>query len=140
MPVGGWALGCLLCSGAQWLVGFAAGPESVQQDSELTGDRDDCPLLALFATFAALVPSQPQAPAPEVAICTEGPQDVVCCLHQQAPQEDVACFGDMQLRVLAAALPACRRQPQVGRHIPARGKALGILEGEDESREVIGPT
>ena len=60
------------------VIGFSGFPEMVKQDSQFSGNRDDSSLFGvLAAAFSKLKP-----PATQVAVRTEGAQDIVSGVDQ----------------------------------------------------------
>lgn len=52
-------------------------------------------------------------------------------LNEQRPKVWVAFFGDVQLRLTASRVMACRLQPDVAAGIAALGKTVRIFESQD---------
>jgi len=87
----------------------------MQQYRQLSCRGNDGPLLAAFS--AAL--GQLQAPAPEITIDPERPQNMLCPLHQQGSQIRVAFLADMH--TAAGSAPSFSFLAAVPDNNPRRG-------------------
>src|SRR5688572_28313780 len=77
--------------------------------------------------------SDPQTMSSQVAVGSEGTEDVVGRLHQQLAQEGIALLADMELGIAQPRLSAARSQSQIGAHLAAVAESARLLESEHES-------
>lgn len=110
------------------LVVLTGLPEMVEDPRELTGHRHNCTLLGISVTAC----SQPLPEAAQIAIWSEGSQNVVGTMHQQAPQERILALGNALGRISITGLSACRGESQVGSDLTPIGKPRRILKSEDK--------
>ena len=84
--------------GVERNIGLLRDPDTMQQNSKLTCDRNDRSVARLLAT------TQPQAQAPPAqrGVLSPWSEDMVRALDQERSQVDVASLRDAQLRVVAA--------------------------------------
>src|SRR5678810_14194 len=81
----------------------------MQQDGQLSCHGNNGPFLPALA--AAL--GQLQTPAPQIAVGSKRPQDMVRSLYQQGSQIGIAFLADVHLRLALARVSSSRLQTQV---------------------------
>jgi hypothetical protein len=101
-------------------------PQPVEKDSKFSGDRDDCPFLAvLSAPF-----EHSCAPAFKVTVRAKTPQQILSALNEQRSELFVAGLADSELLFDGARLVATWRQPKVCRYISGMREPTGVTDGK----------
>jgi hypothetical protein len=111
----------LAVAGRERLKIFAADPQVVEDDGEFTGDGDD----GAFAGAGSAAVGHFQAPLAQGRIGSEAAEDIVGALHEQAPHERIAGFGDAELGVFLAGLAAFGIESEEGADVTAFGETVG---------------
>src|SRR5678815_4705234 len=102
----------------------------MQQDGQLSCHGNNGPFLPALA--AAL--GQLQTPAPQIAVGSKRPQDMVRSLYQQGSQIGIAFLADVHLRLALARVSSSRLQTQVAAHIPALTKSMRVFQRQQEGQ------
>src|SRR5580700_9420679 len=125
--------GCCYCrfpAVVQRFVHISAHPQVMQQHGQLSRGGHDGSLLAVSAATRG----QLQAPAPQIAVHTEWSQNVLRSLHQQRAQIRIALFADVHLRLALSRVPPSWLQSEITAHVAALGKAMWVLQGQQEGQ------
>src|SRR5580693_8153044 len=125
--------GCCYCRSpavVQRFVHISAHPQVMQQHGQLSRGGHDGSLLAVSAATRG----QLQAPAPQIAVHTEWSQNVLRSLHQQRAQIRIALFADVHLRLALSRVPPSWLQSEITAHVAALGKAMWVLQGQQEGQ------
>src|SRR5271154_5048237 len=96
----------------------------MQQNCQLARNGDDRSFLSAFASMFG----QLQSPPSEIGVLSEGPQDVLCSLHQHHPQIGISLPGDMQLRLALSGVSSARLQAYVAARIAALSESPRVLQ------------
>src|SRR5271163_573764 len=114
----------------QWLVHLSSNPKVVEDYCQLPGHSDDGSLLAERRTTCG----ECQSPSPQVTISSEWSENMMSTLNEQRTKIRIAFLRDVQLRLRASRVAACRLQAIVAARIAALGKAVRIFESQDVSQ------
>jgi hypothetical protein len=112
------------------IIDFSGLPEAVKQNSKLPGNSNYGSLFSVLAsTFCEL-----QAPATQIAVGTEGTQDILGRGDKQTTQIGIARLGDTQLGIVIAGLIASGDEADGRTDLPAPAEAIGLFKREDEGQ------
>ena len=87
---------------AQWFVHLSAYPQPMQQHRQFSRHRHHRSLLGIFPSSLG----QLQSPAPQIAVFSKRPQNVMRSLHQHRSQIPVTLFADALLWFALPRVPA----------------------------------
>jgi hypothetical protein len=102
----------------------------MKQNSQLTSQ-------AHYSSFLSILPTPLgylQAPTTQIAVLTEGTQDVVGTVHEESAKIAVASLGDMKLRIVLTGLILLRDKAKTGTDFTAFPETMRIFEGENISQ------
>src|SRR5271170_5217582 len=108
------------------MVRITGNPQAVEENSQFPGYRHNGSFLAVFpAPF-----EHSSAPAFEVTIWPETPQQILSTLNQQRAKLFVAGLADSELLFDRARLVATWCQPEICRYVSGMSESAGISDGE----------
>ena len=119
---------------AEWVVDLPGHPEPVEELCQFSSHSDGRVLPARLAPFNDLL-----SPSPQVAIRSEGSEDVVCRLHEQPPAPLVPGLRDPASAFPTSGVILTGHESEVGSHVPTPLEAIRILRRQDEAERGLWP-
>jgi hypothetical protein len=112
------------------IIDFSGLPKAMKQNSKLSGYGYHGSLFGVLSTaFSKL-----QAPTAQVAVRTEGTQDILGGRDEQTTQIGIARLGDTQLGIVIAGLIASGDEADGRTDLPAPAEVFGLFKREDEGK------
>src|SRR5215472_11971594 len=102
----------------------------LQQHRQLSCRGHNGSLLCVSSTTLG----QLQSPAPEIAVDTKWPQDMLRSLYQQSSQIRIALFADVQLRLALSRVSSSRLQSQIAAHVATLAEAMRVSQRQQEGQ------
>src|SRR5688500_5551960 len=99
----------------------------MQERGEFAGNSDDGTLFCVLASTRG----EFEAPASQIGIGPERPEDVLSCLYQEPSQERVSRAGDAKLWVVVSRLSPLGCEAEIGSHASSSGESTWIFQDED---------